>query len=172
MHKDLENQKKVCILVDMKVCTKCNVKKPLTEFYKDSTKVDKLQFWCKVCKSNYSKVLHIKNKGKHIKTSIMKDGYGVYKITHIPTQMFYIGSGKISSRRWRHFSYLKNNMHHNKHMQTLYNKSYDKSDWLFEIIVSFDYENVDECAVIEVNMIKEATTHNSNKLLNMTLYNK
>jgi hypothetical protein len=33
----------------MKKCTKCGVQKPLSEFYKDKLKLDKLRNSCKVC---------------------------------------------------------------------------------------------------------------------------
>ena len=39
----------------MKECTKCNVRKPLTEYYKDKSKNDGHRTECKSCKKMYSK---------------------------------------------------------------------------------------------------------------------
>lgn len=39
----------------MKRCGKCNVKKPLDEFYREARSKDGRQRWCKKCASEYSK---------------------------------------------------------------------------------------------------------------------
>ena len=39
----------------MKVCKKCNIKKELSLFNKNSNKEDGLHIWCKECSSSYNK---------------------------------------------------------------------------------------------------------------------
>lgn len=39
----------------MKICTKCNVEKELSEFYKDKSKKDGLSSSCKECKTAQNK---------------------------------------------------------------------------------------------------------------------
>jgi len=58
---------------------------------------------------------------------------GVYTITNISNGKKYVGaSNNISRRRWEHFRQLKNNTHHNKHLQNAYNQSPEA--FKFEII--------------------------------------
>jgi len=64
---------------------------------------------------------------------------GIYKITCIINNKFYIGSTKNIADRWyRHLYDLKNNNHINIHLQRSFNK-YGKSSFNFEIV-----ENCDE----------------------------
>ena len=59
---------------------------------------------------------------------------GVYKITNIITNKFYIGSSNnIQDRLKRHFRELKNNRHPNKHLQASYNK-YGKENFITNIL--------------------------------------
>ena len=59
---------------------------------------------------------------------------GVYKITNIINNKFYIGSSKnIEKRLKNHFNNLKNNTHCNKHLQNAYNK-YGKDAFISEIL--------------------------------------
>lgn len=43
------------MITKTKVCKKCGLEKPLTDFYKDLTVVDKLTSTCKSCKIEYAK---------------------------------------------------------------------------------------------------------------------
>ena len=52
----------------------------------------------------------------------MSEGYGVYKLTHLPTQYFYIGEGQLYSRRIKHFSKLKRGVNDYGLLQEHYNK--------------------------------------------------
>ena len=59
---------------------------------------------------------------------------GVYKITNIITNKFYIGSSNnIQERIKTHFKELKNNRHPNKHLQSSYNK-YGKDNFIVDIL--------------------------------------
>lgn len=46
----------------MKICTKCNIEKPLSEFYKNKTKKDGLTSYCKDCKRIYNEDHYNKTK--------------------------------------------------------------------------------------------------------------
>jgi hypothetical protein len=45
----------------MKICKRCKVELPLTEFYKDSAKKDKLTIYCKACCKVAENAYHKKN---------------------------------------------------------------------------------------------------------------
>lgn len=50
----------------MKECSKCHRQLPETEFYKNSTTKDGLQFWCKQCINDYdNNVRPYKNGGQN-----------------------------------------------------------------------------------------------------------
>lgn len=49
----------------MKLCTKCNLVKDITEFSKNKCKPDGLQTWCKSCKCQIDKQNYKKNPVKH-----------------------------------------------------------------------------------------------------------
>jgi hypothetical protein len=51
----------------MKKCTKCKVKKPLTEFSKNKQQTDGLSCWCRECVSLKGKQWYAQNKEKHLK---------------------------------------------------------------------------------------------------------
>ena len=50
--------------IETKICTKCKVEKPLSEFYKRSNK-DSLHSWCKLCKHESGKRWVANNREKH-----------------------------------------------------------------------------------------------------------
>jgi group I intron endonuclease len=57
----------------------------------------------------------------------MKTNCGIYKITI--NNKIYVGSSvNLKSRRWKHLSLLRNGNHHNKHLQSAYNK-YQDFNW-------------------------------------------
>lgn len=69
---------------------------------------------------------------------------GIYKITNLLNNKFYIGSScDIRARKYLHFSMLKNNKHHSPILQRVYNK-YGKKYLSFEIIEECDVENLIE----------------------------
>ena len=38
--------------MDMKICKRCNIVKPTSEFTNSSRTKDKLRYWCRLCESN------------------------------------------------------------------------------------------------------------------------
>lgn len=59
---------------------------------------------------------------------------GIYKILNIKNDKFYIGSSKnLIKRKNNHFTFLKSNIHHNKHLQNSWNK-YGSENFVFEIL--------------------------------------
>ena len=59
---------------------------------------------------------------------------GVYKIINTVTGKYYIGSSsRLKSRKQQHFDNLKRGVHHNKHLQSSYNK-YGKDNFIFEVL--------------------------------------
>ncbi len=59
---------------------------------------------------------------------------GIYKITNIITNMFYIGSAfNLNKRKYNHFRDLKENIHCNKYLQNSYN-NHNILDFRFEIL--------------------------------------
>jgi len=59
---------------------------------------------------------------------------GIYKITNLITNQFYIGSAVcFRKRKVEHFSALKRNSHINKHLQNSFNK-HGESNFIFEIL--------------------------------------
>lgn len=59
---------------------------------------------------------------------------GIYKITCTPNGKIYIGSSVNIMRRWQaHKSFLNNNLHTNRYLQSAWNK-YGESAFIFEIV--------------------------------------
>lgn len=59
---------------------------------------------------------------------------GIYKIVNTVNGNFYIGSSSnIRKRKEKHFRYLRNDEHENKHLQNAFNK-YGESVFIFEVI--------------------------------------
>lgn len=59
---------------------------------------------------------------------------GIYQIKNILDSKIYIGSSTRIYGRWRHHkSLLKNNRHHNKHLQSAWNK-YGEDSFVYEIL--------------------------------------
>jgi len=50
----------------MKICTKCKVEKPLTEYHRDRTHLDGYRSFCKLCVAEYMKSNYVKNRDKII----------------------------------------------------------------------------------------------------------
>ena len=60
---------------------------------------------------------------------------GIYQIRNIKTNQIYIGSSKNIERRWKEHQYrLECNAHHSIKLQRSYNKSKDKSIFVYELI--------------------------------------
>lgn len=87
---------------------------------------------------------------------------GIYKITNIVNNKYYIGSSKdIVQRLKRHFTNLKNNQHPNKHLQYSFNK-YGENNFTTEII--------EECNISDIIVREQYYLDNGswNKMYNKT----
>jgi hypothetical protein len=66
--------------------------------------------------------------------TIIRFESGIYKITNLTNQKFYIGSSvNIYNRFHTHSTKLKKNVHSSRHLQASYNK-YGKDNFIFEVI--------------------------------------
>lgn len=77
-------------------------------------------------------------------TCILVDESGVYKITNLINDKIYVGSANNLRARWhRHRSELSKNKHHNKHLQSSWNK-YGEDCFEFRVI-----EIVDNISILQ-----------------------
>ena len=86
-----------------KVCNKCKISKPVSEFYKDKSRLYGVHSHCKQCHGLYRKRWNDSNRDKLATASIKYKeswGYGVYEVL-FPSGR-YIGSGQLKSRRNDH----------------------------------------------------------------------
>ena len=66
--------------------------------------------------------------------TIIRFKSGIYKITNLTNQKFYIGSSvNIYNRFHTHSTKLKKNVHFSRHLQASYNK-YGKDNFIFEVV--------------------------------------
>lgn len=93
---------------------------------------------------------------------------GVYTITNIKNNIFYIGSSININKRWYQHRYLlDNNKHHCKHLQNAWNK-YGSSNFLFsieKIIDVYDIETLllEEQKLIDLCFNQNRKIYNTNK---------
>tara|TARA_R110000737_G_C14325001_1_gene440397 strand:- start:49 stop:597 length:549 start_codon:yes stop_codon:yes gene_type:complete len=182
----------------MKHCHKCNISKPLSEFYKDKTMKDGLQNKCKECEKQYyqdnkeSRLEYQNQYTQDNKEAIdkynnqyrednkeaiteyqrqleMSEGYGVYTLTHLPTQCYYVGEGKIYDRRTAHFSLLKRGKNKYGLLQEHYNKHPNIDDWEFKVIRKWDEINKEAGLEVENKLIKWGFDNAPKEILNKTL---
>jgi group I intron endonuclease len=67
---------------------------------------------------------------------------GIYKITNLITQKFYIGSSiDLCRRKIEHFSALRTNKHHSILLQRAFNK-YGEENFIFEVVECCEKENL------------------------------
>lgn len=99
---------------------------------------------------------------------------GIYRILNSKNGKMYIGSSKnLRERKINHFSMLRNNSHHSLHLQRAWNKSLNKSDFVFEIL-----EYCEESLLIEKEnyyldslCMSKDYIENSNKAFRKICYN-
>ena len=78
---------------------------------------------------------------------------GVYILKSKRTKKYYIGSSiNLEGRSKRHFSELKNNVHHNMNLQNIYNK-YGEKDVSFMVVKYFKY--IENARKLEDKLIKK-----------------
>ena len=165
----------------MKYCNPCNTNKSLSEFSKNKSNKDGLQTRCKECIKQhrqdnkesigeYQKQYSQDNKeykSVAIKELHMSEGYGVYTLTHLPTQCYYVGEGQIHNRRSNHFSTLKKGENKCGLLQEHYNKHPNIDEWEFEVIRKWDKPTKSEGKKIENKLIKWGFENVPNKMLNI-----
>ena len=148
-----------------KVCNTCNINKPLSEFYKYKAAKDGLQYKCKECKNQYyqdnKESIDEYNQQLH-----MSKGYGVYKLTHLPTQCYYIGEGQLYKRRTQHFSDLKVERSTCSLLQEHYDKHPNIDEWQFEVIYKFDDYDKETGRELEAFIIEESREKYPTQILN------
>lgn len=106
----------------MKTCIKCNIKKPLSEYYKHKTNIDGLYGTCKICCNSNSKKYHKDNYEKVSKLKKKRDlkKSGIYE-WHDNGISLYIGQSYwLISRINCHKCWLKNPSIAPKSSQYLY----------------------------------------------------
>ena len=82
---------------------------------------------------------------------------GIYKIHNKSNNKIYVGSGVDIKKRWRdHKWHLKENKHHNSHLQSSYNK-YGLEKFVFSIVEECDVKNL---LILERNYIEKYNTFN------------
>lgn len=96
---------------------------------------------------------------------------GIYKITNLVNQKFYIGSSvNLYNRFHTHSTKLKHNIHSSKHLQASYNK-YGKDNFIFEVI---EYCNKEICVEREqyyLNILKPSYNKRADATLNLGVKN-
>ncbi len=172
--KHLLEPPKLILPKGIKRCCECNIEKLLSEFYKDKSTKDGLKNNCKECSNKRGKQYKIDNLEKVLKSKRLfatkkrqSEGYGVYIITHIPTQCYYIGEGWINSRRITHFSELKREENKSGGLQRFFDKHPNIEDYKFEVIKKWDDHNKVEGKKLEDKLIIEGLNNNSAKILNI-----
>ena len=164
----------------MKYCNPCNTNKSLSEFSKSKVTKDGLQTRCKECIKQhrqdnkesigeYQKQYSQDNKeykSVAIKELHMSEGYGVYTLTHLPTQCYYVGEGQIHNRRSNHFSTLKKGENKCGLLQEHYNKHPNIDEWEFEVIYKFDDYDKETGRELEAFIIEESREKYPTQILN------
>lgn len=116
----------------MKVCSRCGVEKPVTEFYKQKTGKDGLMGWCKVCTKQYrsdnKQHYQIINKAKYeYESDILKEYQRKYNEEHKEERVKYakkyksVNTEKIISARQAYYD-------KNKIQLSKYHKEWAKSN--------------------------------------------
>lgn len=81
-------------------------------------------------------------------------GY-IYTIKSSIDGKFYVGSTiDINARKISHFSHLKSNSHHSRHLQNAYNK-HGKDNFKFEELLSIDFRDKSELFELEIFYINK-----------------
>jgi len=124
-----------------KICTKCSVEKPLSEFYKDSTQKDKHAGKCKKCAKNYyshyysnnkEKILNYTNQwsldNKEYKRELMKQ----YNIKVKETKKVYMEQYCLDNKEKLKQYRLDNKTHRNEYMNEYVQKR-KKNDPIFKL---------------------------------------
>lgn len=111
----------------MKICSKCNIEKLLTEFNKNKSKVDGYHVWCKQCVSNNNKKLY--KDDKEIK-KVKSNNYYYDNKEIISTKLKkYRSKPEIKQRQNKYIKkWVKENNDYYKEYQNKYKKQYYKDN--------------------------------------------
>lgn len=116
-----------------KICSKCNISKPLTEFNKNKSKVDGYHVWCKKCISDNNKKLY--NNNSEYKKNQMNLYYDKNKNTILPKLKEYRNKPEIKSKQADYIkTWIENNKEHYQQYQNKYAKDRRKNDNVFRTI--------------------------------------
>jgi hypothetical protein len=99
----------------MKICSKCDIEKELSEFNKHPKNIDKLNSYCKICQKEYNKQWYLNNQEKYKEKS----------------KQHYLNNKEIIKEYYK--QYLLNNKEHYKEYQKQYNKQRKQNDPLFKL---------------------------------------
>ena len=100
-------------IIDSKICTVCNIDKPLSEFYINRNHKDNLCSQCKICNNTKNKYYYTNNKEKE------KIRYTKWRINNPDYQMIWqvnnADKWKIIKKRasQKYYSRLQNKLHYN-----------------------------------------------------------
>jgi hypothetical protein len=159
-------------IVDVgKICIQCNDNKLLSEFSKLKNSIDGLQYTCKSCQHIQQKEWYQKNKLKHDLNNQKErrsEGYGVYILTHIPTQTYYIGEGWIHNRRKGNFSQLKKGRSSCGGLQRFFNNHPNIDEWEFKVIKKWK-NKTPKGRELESNLITKGKINNPELILNIKI---
>jgi len=106
-----------------KICNKCNIIKPLTEFNKNKNKVDGYHIWCKQCVSNNNRKLYAVD-SERIKQQINKYYYDNKDIIALKLEE-YRNRPEIKNKQQQYIKeWVNKNKNHHKQYQKSYKKQY------------------------------------------------
>jgi len=85
--------------------------------------------------------------------NLQNSNSGIYTITNLVDGKILVGYSKnLKNRNWRHFNQLKNDKHHNNHLQYAVNK-YGIENFIFEILEEYEPEFLPSMENWWVNML-------------------
>jgi hypothetical protein len=117
----------------MKICNKCNIKKPLDQFNKNKNKTDGYHVWCKQCVSNTNKKLYADD-SERIKQQT-NNYYHSNKNIITPKLKEYRSKPEIKNRQQQYIKeWVEENKNYYRQYQNDYAKNRRKNDNKFRII--------------------------------------
>ena len=116
-----------------KICNKCNIIKPLTEFNKNKNKVDGYHVWCRQCVSNNNRKLYAVD-SERIKQQINKYYYDNKDII-APKLEEYRNRPEIKNKQQQYIKeWVEKNKDYYRQYQNEYAKNRRKNDDKFRVI--------------------------------------
>ena len=139
--------------------------------YDKQYREDNREYWKQYTQDNKEALAQYRqdnkeSRAKYDKQLAISEGYGVYKITHLPTQYFYIGEGQIHDRRNNHFNKLQRGENKCGLLQEHYNKHPNIDEWQFEVIYKFKDYDKEAGLELEAFIIEESREKYPTQVLN------